>query len=92
MSTQRLLNRDVFEHLSKQNCRLDQSETGRPQTAEKAHCDIEITTPVTFMNRADIVNEQTEPKRKRRARTVRAIEQSNRAIEQSMTNFELPTP
>ncbi len=69
-------------------------QNGRPQTAEEAHCDIEITTPATLMNRVDVdvVNEETEPKRERRARTVRAIEQSVRAIEQSMTNFGHPTP
>ncbi len=62
MPTQRLLNRDISENLSKQNCRLDQSEIGRTQTAEKAHCDIETMTPNTSMNRANIVSEQTEPK------------------------------
>ncbi len=94
MPTQRLLNRNVAEHLSKQNWRLDRSEIGRPQTAEEAHCDIVITTPANLMNRVDVdvVNEETEPKRERRARTVRAIEQSVRAIEQSMTNLGHPTP
>jgi len=71
--TQRLLNKDISEDLSRQNCRLDQSDIGRTQTAETAHCDIETITPNTSMNRAKIVSEQTEPKRKRRARTVRAI-------------------
>ena len=81
--TQRLLKRDVAEHLSKQNCRLDRSEIGRPQTAKEAHCDIEITTPATLMIRVDV--ERTDRAEVRTASTYcrsnRAIRQSNRAVD-----------
>ena len=75
MPTQPLLNRDVSEHLSKQNCRLDRSEIGRPQTAEKAHCDIEPCLCRERTNRAEARTASTN------CQSNRAIRQSNRAVD-----------